>query len=182
MATKASNKERVIKKYPNRRLYDTDGSSYITLADVKQLVVAGEPFRVQDAKTGEDLTRSILLQIILEAEAGGAPIFSEAVLAQIIRVYGHAMQGMMGAMLEKNIQVFAEMQDKFAQQTQQLGQLADPRNYSPEAWAKLLQGQTPAMQGLMSSYMEQSQALVKQMQEQMRDQAKTMLGAFGLKR
>jgi polyhydroxyalkanoate synthesis repressor PhaR len=87
----------VIKKYPNRRLYDTDTSTYITLAEVKQLVMDSEPFVVRDAKTGEDLTRSILLQIILEEEAGGAPMFTEAVLANIIRFYGHAMQGFMGA-------------------------------------------------------------------------------------
>jgi hypothetical protein len=70
--------QRVIKKYPNRRLYDTDTSAYITLAEVKQLVMDSEPFVVRDAKTGEDLTRSILLQIILEEEAGGAPMFTEA--------------------------------------------------------------------------------------------------------
>jgi len=75
---------RVIKKYPNRRLYDTDTSSYITLAEVKRLVMKSEPFMVVDAKTNDDLTRSILLQIILEEEAGGAPMFTEAVLANII--------------------------------------------------------------------------------------------------
>jgi polyhydroxyalkanoate synthesis repressor PhaR len=96
----APNAQRVIKKYPNRRLYDTDTSSYITLAEVKQLVMGNEPVVVKDAKTGEDLTRSILLQIILEEEAGGAPMFSEAVLANIIRFYGHAMQGYMGSYLE----------------------------------------------------------------------------------
>jgi polyhydroxyalkanoate synthesis regulator protein len=70
---------RVIKKYPNRRLYDTDSSAYITLTEVKQLVMDCEPFVVVDAKTGQDLTRSILLQIILEQEANGAPMFTEAV-------------------------------------------------------------------------------------------------------
>jgi polyhydroxyalkanoate synthesis repressor PhaR len=104
----APNAQRVIKKYPNRRLYDTDTSSYITLAEVKQLVMGNEPVVVKDAKTGEDLTRSILLQIILEEEAGGAPMFSEAVLANIIRFYGHAMQGYMGSYLEKNVQMFSD--------------------------------------------------------------------------
>ncbi|HSQ72517.1 MAG TPA: polyhydroxyalkanoate synthesis repressor PhaR, partial [Rubrivivax sp.] len=85
---------RILKKYPNRRLYDTQNSSYITLADVKQMVLAGEDFEVRDAKTGEDLTRSILLQIILEEESGGLPMFSAQTLSQIIRFYGHAMQGM----------------------------------------------------------------------------------------
>ena len=76
---------RVIKKYPNRRLYDTDTSAYITLAEVKRLVMKSEPFRVLDVKTSDDLTRSILLQIILEEESGGAPMFTEAILANIIR-------------------------------------------------------------------------------------------------
>jgi len=84
---------RVLKKYPNRRLYDTQTSSYITLADVKRMVLDGVDFEVQDAKTQEDLTRAILLQIILEEETGGVPMFSTNSLAQIIRFYGHAMQG-----------------------------------------------------------------------------------------
>src|SRR5690349_24622795 len=94
MSSAKKSAERLIKKYPNRRLYDTQTSSYITLTDVKQLVLDADEFTVVDAKTSEDLTRSILLQIILEEEANGAPMFSSAVLAQIIRYYGHAMQGM----------------------------------------------------------------------------------------
>src|SRR5678809_535721 len=92
---------RVIKKYPNRRLYDTETSTYITLTEVKQLVMDSQPFVVRDAKTNEDLTRSILLQIILEEEAGGAPMFSEPALANLIRIYGHASQAFMGSYLEK---------------------------------------------------------------------------------
>ena len=99
MSSAKNSTERLIKKYPNRRLYDTQTSSYITLTDVKQLVLDADEFTVVDAKTSEDLTRSILLQIILEEEANGAPMFSSAVLAQIIRYYGHAMQGMMGSYL-----------------------------------------------------------------------------------
>ncbi|MBM3394749.1 MAG: polyhydroxyalkanoate synthesis repressor PhaR, partial [Betaproteobacteria bacterium] len=91
---------RLIKKYPNRRLYDTTTSAYITLADVKRLVLENTAFKVLDAKSNEDLTRSILLQIILEEESEGAPIFSSDFLSQIIRFYGNAMQGMMGSFLE----------------------------------------------------------------------------------
>ena len=97
--------DRVIKKYPNRRLYDTH-----TLAEIKQLVMQHEAFAVVDAKTSENLTRSILLQIILEEEAGGSPMFTVPVLSNIIRFYGHAMQGMMGGYLEKNMQTLMEMQ------------------------------------------------------------------------
>ena len=113
MSSAKNSTERLIKKYPNRRLYDTQTSSYITLTDVKQLVLDADEFTVVDAKTSEDLTRSILLQIILEEEANGAPMFSSAVLAQIIRYYGHAMQGMMGSYLEKNVQAFTDIQNKF---------------------------------------------------------------------
>ena len=107
--------QRVIKKYPNRRLYDTDTSTYITLAEIKQLVMDSESFAVVDAKSGEDLTRSILLQIILEEEANGSPMFTAPVLSNIIRFYGHAMQGMMGGYLEKNMQALIDMQAPMVQ-------------------------------------------------------------------
>lgn len=107
--------QRVIKKYPNRRLYDTDTSSYITLAEIKQLVMEREPCVVRDAKTGEDITRSILLQIILEEEANGTPMFTAEVLANVIRFYGHAMQGLMGGYLEKNMQALMQMQAPLVQ-------------------------------------------------------------------
>ncbi|MEY4736881.1 MAG: polyhydroxyalkanoate synthesis repressor PhaR [Pseudomonadota bacterium] len=107
--------ERVIKKYPNRRLYDTDTSSYITLTEIKNLVMDSESFLVRDAKSGEDLTRSILLQIILEEEANGSPMFTAPVLSNIIRFYGHAMQGMMGGYLEKNMQALMDLQAPMVQ-------------------------------------------------------------------
>jgi len=155
---------RILKKYPNRRLYDTRTSAYITLADVKKMVLDGETFEVHDAKTDEDLTRSILLQIILEEESGGMPMFSSTMLAQIIRFYGHAMQGVMGSYLEKNLQTFTEMQSRFAEQG--LG-LVDTGQFTPEAWTQFLGGQAPVMQNLMGSYLEQSKKLFAQMQEQM---------------
>lgn len=101
---------RIIKKYPNRRLYDTAISSYITLGDVKNLVLDRTQFRVVDARSNEDLTRSILLQIISEQEEQGNPIFTTEVLAHIIRFYGDTLQGMMGNYLEQSLQVFVEQQ------------------------------------------------------------------------
>lgn len=101
---------RVIKKYPNRRLYDSASSSYITLADIKQWVIDGVPIQVVDAKNSQDLTRSILLQIILEEEAGGSPMFTAPVLENIIRFYGNTMQGFMGGYLEKNMQSLMDLQ------------------------------------------------------------------------
>ncbi len=99
---------RIIKKYPNRRLYDTAISSYITLADVKRLVLEGVEFQVVDAKSREDITRSILLQIISEEEEGGEPIFSSQLLAQLIRAYGGNMQSMLTSYLEKSLELWAE--------------------------------------------------------------------------
>ena len=147
---------RLIKKYPNRRLYDTQTSTYITLSDVKQLVLDHESFKVVDAKTSEDLTRSILLQIILEEESGGVPMFSSTMLAHVIRFYGHAMQGVMGSYLEKNIQAFMEIQDRLTEQSK--GVLGT-NQFGPDAWAQLMNVQTPMMQNMMNNYVEQSKNL-----------------------
>jgi polyhydroxyalkanoate synthesis repressor PhaR len=164
---------RIIKKYPNRRLYDTETSAYITLAEVRRLVMGSTLFTVRDAKTNEDLTRSILLQIILEEEAGGAPMFTEAVLANIIRFYGDAMQSFMGAYLEKNVQSFMDLQLKMAEQS---------KGVSPEMWAQFMNAKSPMMQGMMGAYVEQSKNVFTQMQEQMQKQSEQMLTALGLKR
>jgi len=170
---------RLIKKYPNRRLYDTQTSTYITLADVKQLVLQHEDFQVVDAKTGADLTRSILLQIILEEEGGGVPMFSSNMLAQIIRFYGHAMQGIMGSYLEKNIQAFMEIQDRMAEQSKSL--YGANGQFGPEAWAQFMNVQAPMMQNMMNNYIEQSKNLFVQMQDQMQDQARSMFANFPFK-
>ena len=135
------------------------------------MVLKVEDFEVRDAKSGEDLTRSILLQIILDEETGGVPMFSTQMLSQIIRFYGHAMQGMMGAYLEKNLQTFTELQKRFA--APGMG-LYDPKNFTPEMWAQFMTGQGTMMQGLMGSYLEQSKNLFAQMQEQMAKQAGTL--------
>ena len=168
--------QRVIKKYPNRRLYDTQTSAYVTLAEVKKLVMDGTPMVVRDAKTGEDLTRSILLQIILEEESAGVPMFSEAVLSNIIRFYGHAMQTYMGSYLENHVQSFMDWQSKLGANSQPL---------SPEVWAQFMQWQNPLMQNMFSGLANPSQNMVSQMQEQMQKQiqknTEQMLGVLGLR-
>jgi len=103
---------RVIKKYPNRRLYDTEQSRYITLSDIRKLVMRGNAFQVVDSNTNEDLTRSILLQIMLEEESGGQPLFSAKMLAQIIRFYGGTMQGMFARYLEQSLSLFTQQQSQ----------------------------------------------------------------------
>jgi len=167
---------RLIKKYPNRRLYDTRTSTYITLADVKDLVLAHESFQVVDAKTGEDLTRAILLQIILEEETGGAPMFTSDLLTQMIRFYGNAMQGMMGKYLESNIKVFTEMQKKLQEQARHL--YGDNAAMSQELWNQFLGFQGPMMQNMLGAYVEQSRKLFQQMQENMQEQTRKMLSSF----
>lgn len=165
-------RQRIIKKYPNRRLYDTDTSTYITLCEVKQLVMNSEPFDVLDAKTGENLTRSILLQIILEEESNGTPMFTAPVLENLIRFYGHAMQGFLGGYLEKNIQTLMDTQIRFAEQT---------KGFSPDMWKQFMTLQAPAMQVMMGGSLDQSKNLLSQMQEQMQKQTEQVLGVFGLK-
>lgn len=164
--------QRVIKKYPNRRLYDTDTSSYITLAEVKRLVMENEAFQVLDVKTGEDLTRSILLQIILEEESNGTPMFTAPVLASVIRFYGHAMQGFMGGYLEKNIQSLVDVQTQFTEQAKGL---------TPEMWTQFMAMQPPVLPGMLGGNLDQSKTLFEQMQEQMQKQTGQMFGAFGIK-
>jgi polyhydroxyalkanoate synthesis repressor PhaR len=166
---------RLIKKYPNRRLYDTQTSTYITLADVKQLVLDNENFQVVDAKSAEDLTRPILLQIILEEEAGGMPMFSAQMLSQIIRFYGNAMQGMMGSYLEKNIQAFIDIQGKLSEQSKAF---YETNKIGPEMWTQFVNMQSPMIQSMMSNYIEQSKNLFVQMQENMQNQARSMFTGF----
>ncbi len=137
---------RIIKKYPNRRLYDTEISSYITLEEVRQLVLDDEEFEVRDAKTGENLTRSVLLQIISEYEERGQPMFTSKLLAQMIRFYGDSMQGFMGGYLERSLQVFLDQQEQFRGQLNSLlGQtpwtmLNDLTERNMDLWKSIQQG------------------------------------------
>jgi polyhydroxyalkanoate synthesis repressor PhaR len=146
-------KTRVIKKYPNRRLYDTEISSYITIEDVRQLVIDGEVFEVRDAKSGDDITRSVLLQIIAEHEERGQPMFSTTLLSQVIRFYGDSLQGFMGNYLERSLQTFLDQSHQFRSQLNNIiGQtpwsmLNDLTERNLDIWktmqARLLQGAVP---------------------------------------
>jgi len=138
--------KRIIKKYPNRRLYDTEISSYITLEEIRQLVLDNEDFEVRDAKSGEDLTRSVLLQIISEHEDKGQPMLSPELLSQIIRFYGNSLQGFMGPYLERSLQVFLDQQSQFRSQLNSLmGQtpwntLNDLTERNMAAWKAMQEG------------------------------------------
>ncbi len=137
---------RIIKKYPNRRLYDTEISSYITLEEVRQLVVDSEKFEVRDAKSGDDLTRSVLLQIISEHEDRGQPMFTTELLSQVIRFYGDSLQGFMGSYLEKSLQVFLDQQQQFRSQLNNImgrtpwSMLNEMTERNMDAWKSMQQG------------------------------------------
>jgi polyhydroxyalkanoate synthesis repressor PhaR len=143
--------------------------------DVKRMVLEKDEFRVLDAKTNEDLTRSILLQIILEEESGGVPLFSAEMLAQIIRSYGHVMQGMLGSYLEKNMQAFADIQSDLAGDAQTDAE----QKINSEVWQQLLAMQAPMMQGMMSNYIEQSRNMFLQMREIMASQTAVLFQSLG---
>jgi polyhydroxyalkanoate synthesis repressor PhaR len=167
---------RIIKKYPNRRLYDTETSTYITLAEVKQFVLEYQIFQVQDARSGEDLTRSILLQIILEEESGGVPMFSSDMLANIIRYYGHSMQGLMGNYLERSIHAFHEAQKQFQGQTQNV--YGPYPKFGPEVWQQMMNSQGSGLQNVVGDYLEKSASSVMGIQEEIRKQAMQMFSNF----
>jgi polyhydroxyalkanoate synthesis repressor PhaR len=171
-----SKPNRLIKKYPNRRLYDTANSGYITLADVKQMVLDFVDFQVIDAKSGEDLTRSILLQIILEEESAGMPMFSSEMLSQMIRFYGNALQGIMGNYMEQNVKAFLVIQNKLQDQAKQI--YGDKLLLTPDLWKQFLQMQAPAMQGMLGNYLEQSAKLFMDMQQRMQDQTRGLFTSF----
>jgi polyhydroxyalkanoate synthesis repressor PhaR len=167
---------RIIKKYPNRRLYDTANSGYITLVDVKQMVLDNIDFQVVDAKSGDDLTRSILLQIILDEESGGVPMWSSEMLAQMIRFYGSAQQTIMGQYMEQNVKAFLAIQKKLQDQARQV--YGDKMLLTPDLWKQFMQMQAPAMQGMLGNYLEQSAKLFMDMQQRMQDQTRGMFTSF----
>src|SRR5438034_1617784 len=167
---------RIIKKYPNRRLYEPANSGYITLADVKQIVLELIDFQGIDAKTNEDLPRPILLQIILDEESGGVPMFSSEMLAQMIRFYGSAQQTIMGQYIEQNVKAFLAIQKKLQDQAKQV--YGDKMLLTPDLWKQFIQMQAPAMQGMLGSYLEQSAKLFMDMQQRMQDQTRGMFSAF----
>lgn len=140
---------RIIKKYPNRRLYDTSTSQYITLEDLRTLVLSGESLQVQDSRNQNDLTRQVLLQIIAEQEDRGTPIFSADFLARLIRFYGDPMQGMMAAYLESSLNFFLDQQETLKRQFDVLMKKAPVNAFSElarkqmEWWQAFQKGMNP---------------------------------------
>ncbi len=124
---------RKFKKYPNRRLYDVQESRYVTVEDLRKIILAGDAISVQDSKSEKDLTRTVLLQIISEQEGEGhEPILTNRVLEQLIRFYGDAMQGMVGRYIEQSIMTFLEHQERYRQRMQDFSG-AEPLNLMRKA-------------------------------------------------
>lgn len=142
---------RTIKKYANRRLYDTEASRHVTLDGIRELVAGGEDVVVVDDTSGQDITRSILLQVISEQEQGGRPILSAEMLKQIIRFYGNPMQELMGGYLERSVQVFMNQQKVLQEQIQKtmgmtpLGSMQNLAQKNLETWAQLQKSFMDAM-------------------------------------
>lgn len=112
---------RIIKKYANRRLYDTEASKHVTLSNIREMIVDGIDIQIVEDTTGDDITRALLLQIIVEQEqTGGQPILTELLLAQLIRFYGNPMQGMMAEYLQKSVSTFVNQQRSVQSQMQDM--------------------------------------------------------------
>jgi polyhydroxyalkanoate synthesis repressor PhaR len=140
---------RLIKKYPNRRLYDTEESRYIKLVDVETLVRAGAEIKVIDSQSGEDITRSILIQIITEQENGGEPLFTTEMLTRFIRFYDQAVHGTFSAYLDQSLRFFGEQQRRFE------GQLGDVFGKAPaESVADLTRQNLAFWQDLQESFIK----------------------------
>jgi polyhydroxyalkanoate synthesis repressor PhaR len=143
--------EHVIKKYANRRLYDAASSRHVTLDDLRRLIVQGERLRVVDDKTGEDITRSVLLQIISEQEHLGRPILTIPVLETLIRFYGNAMQGFMTRYLEQSVEHFVQQQQQAQEQLTRmmsgtpLAPVADLTRQNLESWTRIQEAMLKAM-------------------------------------
>jgi polyhydroxyalkanoate synthesis repressor PhaR len=140
----------IVKKYANRRLYNTRSSSYITLEDLARMTREGVDFKVLDAKTGNDITHQILTQIIMEEEASGEQMLPVGFLRQLISMYGHSMQAMMPQYLEASMENFRTNQAKL--------QDAWKASMGPEAFAKLAETNMAMFKAAASAFMPKDQA------------------------
>lgn len=133
-------KPRIIRKYANRRLYDTEASRHINKDDVRKLIAAGKDVRILEDGSGDDITRSVLLQLVAEQELGGKPVLSDQMLTQIIRFYDHPMQGVLGSYLQQSFETFLQQQSTLQEQMQELMRngpfavMKDVAKQNMEAW------------------------------------------------
>ena len=164
---------RIIKKYQNRRLYDTATSTYIVLEDIKQIIVDGELVKVVDVKSEQEVTRSVLLQIILEEEINGIPMFSNDFLFQIIRFYGKAFQPSLSPFLEQGVDLFRKMQKQFYEQVRDAyGKEKLPSGV--ELWKEFMQQQAPQLEANIKDYVQNNTNAFLKMQEHLQHQTESM--------
>ncbi len=136
---------RTIKKYSNRRLYDTEESCYVTLSEVRELVISGIEIVVVDVVTGEDITRQILIQIISEQETGGQPMFTKELLTQMIRFYGGAFQSVFTDYLGKTVEMLNHQQQAYYEQwndmlnTDSMTSVGELTHQNLERWKEMQQ-------------------------------------------
>lgn len=147
MTEAPSESERLIKKYPNRRLYDTQDSRYITLDDAKQMVIDGVAFKVVDQKTGEDLTRSILLQIIMEQENNNEPLFNSEILSEFIRNNSQTNRDYFSSFLQASMQLFTEQQGTIVNQMDRVY-----KNSPMDFWVQMTRQNLDHLQDLQSKF------------------------------
>ena len=165
---------RIVKKYQNRRLYDTATSTYIVLEDIKQIIVDGELVKVLDVKSEQDVTRSVLLQIILEEEVNGVPMFSNEFLFQIIRFYGKSFQPSLSPFLEQGIDLFRKMQKQFYEQVRDAyGKEKVPSGV--ELWKEFMVQQGPQLEASIKDYMQNNTNTFLKMQEHLQHQTENIL-------
>lgn len=165
---------RIIKKYQNRRLYDTATSMYIVLSDIKDYIVARETIKVVDVKTEQDVTRSVLLQIILEEEVNGAPMFSDDFLFQIIRFYGKTFQPSISPFLENGIDLFQKLQKQFYEQVN-TNPSTNNVTSGIEMWNDFLVKKNSRVENNLKDYIENSANTFLKMQESLKQQTENML-------
>ncbi|MBY0379346.1 MAG: polyhydroxyalkanoate synthesis repressor PhaR [Burkholderiales bacterium] len=164
---------RVIKKYQNRRLYDISTSTYVVLEDIKQIIVDGEEIKVIDVKTDQDVTRSVLLQVLLEEELHGLPMFSNDFIYQIIRFYGKAFQSSLSPFLEQGVDLFRKMQKTFYEQIRDMyGK--DKLSSGVELWKEFIEKQGPDIEGIVREQMQSSTSAFLKMQEQLQQQTRQL--------
>lgn len=167
---KQSKEIRIIKKYQNRRLYDTATSTYIILEDIKQMIVEGETIKVLDVKTGNNVTRSVLLQIILDEEVNSSQIFRDDFLLQIIRFYGKAFQPAISPFLEHSMEMLRQTQKQFISQMRGVSTNKEQLNQNLEKWKDFWDGNSGNLQQNMFDYLTQSTNQFLQIQSNMQEQ------------
>lgn len=164
---------RIIKKYQNRRLYDTETSSYVILEDIKGMILNGDTLKVVDLKTNEDVTRSILLQIVLEEEIKGVPMFSDEFLYQVICFYGKALQPSLSPFLEQGVELFRKMQKKFYEQIRDANG-KDQRSSGVELWKEFMHQHGPLIEEVIRDQVQTSTSVFLKMQEQIQAQTRSI--------